>query len=123
VIAPQLVPVEVTIQHDGVRLDVMLLGEPTANPDLVVVPRCAGTRIFLGDEDEPADPFVTGWTVLHRPSRLAVVNVSFDLDDARTVASRLAHLDWARVTREATKSGGHPYAAEVSRAISRVGFW
>ena len=115
-----LIPAEVTIGHDSVRVDVVLLGEPTGNSDLVVVPHVSGWREYDNWDDPVA---FTGWTVLHKPSRRPVVGVSFTLDDARHFARRLAHLNWAHVTREQDRGSGHPYHATVRDALKEVAWW
>lgn len=117
-----LIPVEVTIGHDDIRVDVQLLGEPTANPDLVVIPDVSGPR-ELDDWGDPVD--FTGWTVLHRPSGCLVVGVSFTLDDARTFANTIAHLDWADFRRGKTPAERRDslHGRVVSAALKGVGWW
>lgn len=130
-----LTPVEVIIGHDDIRVDVQLLGEPTGNPDLAVVPNVSGPREY-DDWYDPVDftgwtvlrlptryPVFKGWTVLHLPTRYPVVLVSFTLDDARHFAGRLAHLDWAHVPRADIRRGEHPYTPVVRAALAEVMWW
>lgn len=115
-----LIPVEVTIGHDDITVDVQLLGEATGNPDLAVIPDVSGTREY-DDWDEPVD--FTGWTVVHLPTRHPVVAVSFTLDDARHFAVQLEHLNWSHVTRADARRGEHPYAPAVKAALAEVMWW
>lgn len=115
-----LIPVETILHHDATRVDVQLLGEPTDNSDLAIVPRVSGAREY-DDWDDPV-PF-TGWTVIHKPTRQPVVPVSFTLPDARHFARAIGHLNWAHVTRDQTRTEDHPYAPVVSAALQEVGWW
>jgi hypothetical protein len=117
-----LVPVDITIGHDDIRIDVQLLGEPTGNPDLFVVPDVSGPREY-DDWDDPVA--FTGWTVLHKPTRTPVVGVSFTLDDGRIFANTIGHLDWSHFQRGKTPAERRDslHGRVVSAALKGVGWW
>lgn len=116
-----LIPVEVTLRHDDTDIVVRLLGEPTSNPDLVLVPDI--NRYTGGTDDE--EPRYTSWTVQHMPSGMGVIGASFELDDARAFAEGIAHLDWADFRRADTRAerAAHPYARVVKAALNGVTWW
>lgn len=119
--ATALVPVEAILRQYDTDIAVWLLGWSTANPDLVIAPNLC--EVEVGDEGEELP--ITGWTVIHTPTRMPVVAVSFTLDDARIFANTIAHLDWAGFSRAATwqERLAHPYSAVVSAALKGVIWW
>ena len=116
-----MIPVEATIRQYDTDIVVWLLGEPTSNPDLAIVPNLHETDI--GDEGEELP--ITGWTVLHKPTRMVVVGVSFTLDDARTFANTIGHLDWSDFRRGKTRAERRDslHGRVVSAALKGVEWW
>ncbi len=80
----EMVPVEVAYRDEPCRRTVY--GEPTASPQLVIVPSLDHGRL------------TGGFALLHAPTGLALSGGR--PGELREMAARLAHLDWAGVTAE-----------------------